>query len=78
MLDHQILEAVDQGVFHIHTVEHVTEGLELLTGVVAGSANKNGIFPRGSALRHAQKTLLAYRKACQASEHSKTVRKRSH
>lgn len=78
MLDHQIIEAVAQGLFHIHTVEHVTEGLELLTGVVAGCANNMGVFPRGSALSHAQKTLLAYRKACQASQHSKTVRKRSH
>lgn len=78
MLDHQIIEAVIQGLFHIHTVEHVTEGLELLTGVVAGCANNRGVFPRGSALRHAQRTLLAYRKACLASQHSKTVRKRSH
>ena len=77
MLDHQILEAVGQGLFYIYTAEHVSEGLELLTGVVAGCANKNGVFPSGSVLSHAQKTLQTYRKACQASQHSKTVRKRS-
>ncbi|MBM9511824.1 Lon protease family protein [Desulfogranum marinum] len=77
MLDHQILEAVGQGLFHIHAVEHVSDGLELLTGVVAGCANKNGVFPRGSALSHAQRTLLAYRKACRDSQHGKTVDKHS-
>ena len=75
MLDHQVLEAVAKGLFHIYTAEHVSEGLELLTGMVAGCANKSGVFPRGSALSHAQRALRAYRKACQASQHNKTVRK---
>jgi predicted ATP-dependent protease len=78
MLDYQVIEAVDQGLFHIHTAEHVTEGLELLTGVAAGCANDKGVFPRNSVLGHAQKNLLAYRKACQASQHSKTARERPH
>ena len=69
MLDHKVIDAVDQGLFHIHTAEHVTKGLELLTGMPAGRANNKGVFPRGSVLAHAQKTLLAYRRACQASEH---------
>ncbi len=78
MLDHQIIEAVARGLFHIHTAEHVTEGLELLTGVAAGCADNSGVFPRDSALGLAQKTLLTYRKACQASQPNRKVRKRSH
>ncbi|MBV5317504.1 MAG: AAA family ATPase [Desulfobulbaceae bacterium] len=71
MLDHKVTAAVAQGLFHIHTAEHVTEGLELLTGVPAGCANNNGVYPRDSVLGQAQKTLLAYRRACLALEHKK-------
>jgi predicted ATP-dependent protease len=77
MLDRAVTEAVAQGLFHIHAADHVTEGLELLTGMVAGRANDKGVYPRGSLLSHAQRTLLAYRRACQASgSTTKTVRKR--
>jgi predicted ATP-dependent protease len=69
MLDHKVTAAVAQGLFHIHTVEHVTEGIELLTGLPAGCANKKGVYSRGSVLNHAQKTLSAYRHACEKSEH---------
>jgi predicted ATP-dependent protease len=68
MLDHAVIQAVAQGLFHIHTAEHVTEGLELLTGVVAGCANASGLYPRGSVLSYAQQTLLSYRHACHALE----------
>ena len=78
MLEHKVAEAVAQGMFHIYTAEHATEGIELLTGLPAGIANEAGNYPRGSVLGHAQKTLLAYRRACQASERSKTERKRLH
>jgi len=71
MLDREVTEAVARGLFHIHTAEQVTEGLELLTGVVAGQANSAGVYPRGSVLGHAQKTLQAYRRACLATEHVK-------
>ncbi len=68
MLDRAVVEAVAQGRFHIHTVEHATEGLELLTGVPAGSMNANGLYPRDTVLHHAQETLLTYRRACQTLE----------
>jgi predicted ATP-dependent protease len=73
MLAHKVIEAVAQGLFHVHTAEHVIDGLELLTGVPAGCANSKGVYPQNSVLGSAQKTLLAYRRACQASEHSKTI-----
>jgi len=67
MLDRKVVEAVDQGLFHIYTAEHVSEGIELLTGLPAGVADDAGNYPHGSVLGHAQKTLLAYRRACHAS-----------
>ena len=76
MLERKVAEAVAQGLFHIYTAEHASEGLELLTGLPTGIANDAGNYPRDSVLGHAQRTLLAYRRACQASEHTKTERKR--
>ena len=78
MLERKVAEAVAQGLFHIYTAEYASEGLELLTGLPAGIANDAGNYPRDSVLGHAQRTLAAYRRACQASEHTKTERKRLH
>jgi len=75
MLERRVVEAVANGSFHIYTAEHVSEGIELLTGVTAGAANAAGSYPAGSVLGHAQKTLRVYRRACQASEHPKSGRK---
>ncbi len=77
MLERKVVDAVAQGVFHIYTANHVSEGIELLTGVPAGIANATGIFPRNSVLGHAQKTLQAYRRAFHSSEHQKDGRKPS-
>ena len=71
MLAREVVEAVAQGLFHIYTAEHVSEGIELLTGLPAGAVDEAGNYPHGSVLGHAQKTLLAYRRACQASAHPK-------
>ncbi len=73
MLERKVVEAVDQGLFHIYTAEHTSEGIELLTGLPAGVADEAGNYPHGSVLGHAQKTLLAYRRACQASAHPKAA-----
>lgn len=78
MLDRKIIKAVEQGLFHIHTAEHVSEGIALLTGKPAGVANNTGNFPRGSVFSHAQRTLLTFRRACQATENTKPARKRLH
>ena len=71
MLERKVVEAVDQGLFHVYTAEHVHEGIELLTGLPAGVADEAGNYPHGSVFGHAQKTLLAYRRACQLLAHPK-------
>ena len=65
MLTQKVVDAVSKGLFHVYTVEHVSEGLELLTGRPSGLAAKTGRFRQASVLGLAQKTLLAYRRACQ-------------
>jgi ATP-dependent Lon protease len=48
MLDHEVIDAVEKGEFHIYPVGHVDEGIEILTGVRAGRRLKSGKFTKGS------------------------------
>jgi len=48
MLRQDVINAVDSGKFHIYPVEHVDEGIEILTGIPAGSKDKNGNYPEGT------------------------------
>ena len=77
MLDHKVAAAVNRGGFHIYTVEHVSEGMELLTGCSSGMTIAAGGYAHDSVLGRAQKTLQAYRRACQTAEHPKTGYKRA-
>jgi len=48
MLKDEVLEAVRAGKFHVWSIETVAQGIEILTGTVAGERNKSGRFPKGS------------------------------
>ncbi|MSQ41068.1 MAG: ATP-dependent protease [Dehalococcoidia bacterium] len=48
MLRDDVVEAVRQGKFHIYAVEHVKQGIEVLTGVPAGERGPDGAFPQGT------------------------------
>lgn len=48
MLPPCIRQAVDEGKFAIYPIRHITEALELLTGIPAGRPLKNGGFTRDS------------------------------
>jgi predicted ATP-dependent protease len=48
MLHHRVIEAVEAGKFHIHAVSGIDQGIEILTGVAAGKADANGLFPPGT------------------------------
>ncbi len=75
MLERNVVEAVARGLFHIYTADHVSAGMELLTGYPFGNADEAGSYPPGSVLGEAQRTLLAYRRAAQMTEHPKSARK---
>jgi ATP-dependent Lon protease len=57
MLKDEVVKAVKDGRFHIYAVEHIDQGLELLTGVPAGEVQDNGSFPEGSINYLADKRL---------------------
>lgn len=44
----RVVEAVRAGKFHIHAVETIAEGIELLTGIPAGDRAADGQYPEGS------------------------------
>lgn len=48
MLDHDVIEAVEQGMFHIYAVECIDQALELLMNTVAGEISRTGRYPRKS------------------------------
>ncbi|MDR1916310.1 MAG: AAA family ATPase [Synergistaceae bacterium] len=45
MLHHDVLEAVNEGLFNIWAASTIDEGIEILTGVPAGEPRKDGTYP---------------------------------
>jgi predicted ATP-dependent protease len=60
MLRKDVLDAVRQGKFHIYQVATVKEGIEILTGVRAGTPNKKGDYPAGTVYGAVQEKLKKY------------------
>jgi predicted ATP-dependent protease len=65
MLDERVVQAVAQGRFHIHMANQVGDGLALLTGWPFGQLEADG-YTAHSVLGRAQKTLMDFRRACEA------------
>lgn len=78
VLDQTVIHAVAEGLFHIYTINHMHDGLELLSSLPAGINNDTGFretinYPRDTVLGYAQKTLRAYRAACQQPAQSAKI-----
>lgn len=78
MLNDKIVEAVEKKLFSIYTMQHVTQGLALLTDLPVGTIeeNKTTGYPSSSVLGDTQKTLLAFRRACQMTQQPKSESRR--
>jgi lon-related putative ATP-dependent protease len=63
MLRADVVEAVRQGQFQVHAVQHVDEGIALLTGVPAGERDDDGTWPDGSVNRRVEDRLRALAEA---------------
>ena len=48
MLKEEVVEAVQKGKFHIYPVRTIDQGIEILTGVEAGSRREDGTFEQGT------------------------------
>lgn len=57
MLKRPVLDAIEAGKFHIYPVEHISQAMELLTGMPCGVRRKDGSFTPGSLFRLVDKRL---------------------
>jgi predicted ATP-dependent protease len=63
MLKKEVVEAVKKGRFHIYAIKTVDEGLELLTGIEAGSIKKGGVIKEGTFNHKVLQKLKQYNEA---------------
>lgn len=47
-LSDEIIDAIEKGIFNIYAIKTIDEGIEVLTGVVAGKKQKDGTYPTQS------------------------------
>ena len=73
MLRPEVIEAVRAGKFHIYAVTTIDEGIELLTGVPAGSADAEGIFPAESVNGRVSQTLHQFARSMREFTPSPTL-----
>jgi hypothetical protein len=63
MLREDVVEAIAAGRFHVHAVESVEEGVELLTGHPAGRPDEAGHYPEGTVFRAVEMRLKRFHQA---------------
>jgi predicted ATP-dependent protease len=60
MVKKAVQDAVHQGVFHIYQVSTIEQGIEVLTGVPAGRADDNFVFPECTVFGAVQAKLKRF------------------
>ncbi len=60
MLDPQVRDACERGLFHVFAVETIDQGMEILTGLSAGERGPSGHFADGTINRSVEERLLAF------------------
>ncbi|MGD1993257.1 MAG: AAA family ATPase [Anaerolineae bacterium] len=70
MLRQDVVEAVENGQFHIYPVETVDQGIEILTGVPAGERDEEGNYPESSVNYRVARRLAELAKKRQAFSES--------
>lgn len=62
VLEGDVLEAVNQGLFHVYPIRHVLEGVEHLIGIGAGALDEEGDYAEASFMGQVQQVLEGLRK----------------
>ncbi len=63
MLRRDVIEAVAAGKFHIYAVETIDQGIEILTGIVAGAPDAKGGYPSDSINGRVEARLAGFAEA---------------
>jgi len=58
MLKQEVIDAVKEGRFHIWPIATIEEGIEILTGIEAGTLQEDGSYPEGTLFRRADERLI--------------------
>lgn len=66
MLRDDVVAAVEAGEFHVYAVDTIDQGLEVLTGIAAGSRDEDGRFPEGSVNAAVEHRLAAFARQARA------------
>jgi lon-related putative ATP-dependent protease len=66
MLREDVLAAVEAGRFAVYAIDHVDDGMELLTGVAAGQRDVDGRFPEPSINARVEARLALYAEGMRA------------
>jgi lon-related putative ATP-dependent protease len=48
VLNDEVIEAIEKGLFHIWAVKTIDQGIEILTGIPAGEKRQDGTYPEGT------------------------------
>lgn len=59
-LSDEVIEAVKNGTFHIYPISTIDEGIEILTGVKAGTMDENGNYEKGTINYLVSEKLKSY------------------
>lgn len=77
MLHEDVVQAVNEGRFHIWSVETIEQGIEILTGITAGQRGKNGKFAKGSIYQRVDDRLQTMDEQLNAQKHKAKSGKRT-
>ena len=77
MLSAQVIHAVEKNLFKIYTVDHASDGMDLLTGKRFGETEL-GYYADGTVLGNAQRTLQRFRAACEPTDRHTRTNKGTH
>jgi predicted ATP-dependent protease len=58
VLRHDVIQAVAEAKFHIYPIETVDQGIEVLTGIVAGERDEEGNYPPNTINRMVEDRLI--------------------
>ena len=70
-LNEEVIEAVKEGKFHIYSIASVDEGMQLLTGVAAGTCDDKGLYPEKSVHGLVMAKLQTYYEVYSAEKNGK-------
>ena len=63
LLHDEVVQAVAEGQFHIHVIDHALEGIALLTGLEAGVEDDYGNYRPETVMGRVQRTLEAFQRS---------------